>query len=392
MNESTCRRGLWYAVAGFACIRAIVLLTALWAAPDGPDAGSMPWWSEVPLVRWDSAYYLEILRVGYRPGPTIPHTVAFFPLYPLSARVLTHWLSPDVALVVVSHVAALLGACFLYDWGRRLAGPRVALAATLLAGSYPPAMFLSAGYTEGLFFLEVAAALWLLSRGETLLAACAAGLATATRPTGLALALVVCLWVWGREGSRRRAARWLRLLLVGCVSIGGFLAYQAYLWGRYDRHDAFFAAQEYWPAKEVSHPWLRMLTLQPVLENSIRPIKYAFRGDFDRLAEPRTWNPLLLLLVLGTAVAGLIRPGKVPRVLLLLPLAIFLAAYVPDPWTMNRLNSMARYQVVALPCFLLLAGWRPLQERRVVFYGLVGLQVFLQCIYARAFANWQWAG
>ena len=61
----------------------------------------------------------------------------------------------------------------------------------------------------------------------------------------------------------------------------------------------------------------------------------------------------------------------------------------------NGLGAMAS-QALAGPraalAATLLAGWRPLQEHRVVFCGLVGLQVFLQCLYARAFANWQWAG
>lgn len=392
VDEFKLRYGVWYALAGSVCIRVLVILTALWSVSGAEPPERAPWWSDVPLVRWDSAYYVEIVREGYRADPDIPHTVAFFPLYPLSARLLTPWLRPDAALVVVSNLAAVLGAVFIYLWARSLAGPRAALGATLLAASYPPAMFLSAGYTEGLFFLEVAAALWLLARGQDLSAACVSGLATATRPTGLALAAVV--WTWALMGGRPegRARHRPRLLAVGLLSISGFLAYQAFLWGRYDRPDAFLAVQKHWPVKEVSHPWLRMVTLQPVLEGSIRPIKYAVRGEFGRLTEPWTWNPLLLLLVLAVAVAGLIKPGRVPRLLFLLPIIIFLVGYVPGLGGLSRFNAMARYQVVALPCFLLVADWRPIRDRRVVFVGLIAALVLLQCAFARAFANWQWAG
>ncbi|UCG33697.1 MAG: glycosyltransferase family 39 protein [Phycisphaerales bacterium] len=392
VTESRFRYGAWYALAGFVCIRTLVILTALWSVWGLEPPETAPWWSDVPLVRWDSAYYMEIVREGYRADAEIPHTVAFFPLYPLSARLLTPWLKPDAALVVVSNLAAVLGAVFLYLWARKLAGPRAALGATLLAASYPPAMFLAAGYTEGLFFLEVAVALWLLCRGRDLPAACVSGLATATRPTGLVLAMVVwmCALTRGRPAGRRR--RWPRLLAIGLLSISGFLAYQAFLWSRYDRPDAFLVVQKHWPAKEVGHPWVRMLTLQPVLEGSIRPIKYAVRGEFGRLAEPWTWNPLLLLLVLATAAAGLIKPGKVPRLLFLLPIIIFLVGYVPGMGGLSRFNAMARYQVVALPCFLLWANWRPIRNHRVVFVTLIAALVLLQCVFARAFANWQWAG
>ena len=160
------------------------------------------------------------------------------------------------------------------------------------------------------------------------------------------------MWVLmrGRPAGRRRG--WSRLLAVGLLSISGFLAYQAFLWVRYDRPDAFLVVQKHWPPKEVGHPWVRMLTLQPVLEGSVRPIKYAVRGEFAKLAEPWTWNPLLLLLVLATAVAGLVKPGKVTRLLFLLPIIIFLVGYVPGLGGLSRFNAMARYQVAALPCFL----------------------------------------
>ena len=134
-NEYRFRYGVWSALTGFACIRALVILAAVWSVRGVEPPETAPWWSDVPLVRWDSAYYMEIVRDGYRAAPDIPHTVAFFPLYPLLARLLTPWLKPDAALVVVSNLAAVIGAAFLYLWARRLAGPRAAVGATLLAAS-----------------------------------------------------------------------------------------------------------------------------------------------------------------------------------------------------------------------------------------------------------------
>ncbi|NIL99014.1 MAG: hypothetical protein GTO62_18400, partial [Planctomycetales bacterium] len=176
-----------------------------------------------PLARWDSGHYREILVSGYRPGTPVSPTAAFLPLYPLIARPVAYWLGPDGALVAVSNVAALIGAFFLYAWSKSYTDPPTGFWCVILATAYPPAMFLSAGYSDGLFFLEVAMALWLLQRRRVLLAGCVSGLATGTRPTGLALAVVVLAWAWVHAARRRWPSRLIRLLLLGSVSVSGFL-------------------------------------------------------------------------------------------------------------------------------------------------------------------------
>jgi len=392
--------GLCWALIGFLCIRAAIWLTAWFTVPDPAELGPGRWWSEVPLVRWDSAFYRCILRDGYPPGPPVPPTVEFFPVYPLLARPLALVVQRDVALVAVSNLAALIGAGFVYAWARRLTDRRTGFWCVMLASAYPAAMFLSAGYTEGLFFLEVATALWLLARGRPLPAACVSAVATATRPTGLALAAVILVWTYlharahtrSRPGPRAWTRRVMHLLAVGGVPVSGFVAYQAYLWHRYGRRDASFAVQEYWRKKDVEHPLVQTLLLQPVLERSARPIKYLVRGQFGLLAEMGNYNALLGTLILALGIKGLIRPGEIPRVLFLLPVGIFVMAYLPDPAGGGYLVSIARYQTAALPCFLLLARWKLWQRRPLALYALFALLVALQCLYARAFANWEWAG
>jgi hypothetical protein len=392
VHEGSSRRGLLYAVGGFVLIRVIVLGAAFTAPQDRDRPGTPEWWPDLPLLRWDSGHYYRIAVHGYPPAPHITDTVAFFPAYPLLSRPLMAWLSPDVALVVVAHVCALIGVCFLYAWARRHGDERAALWCVILATAYPLAMFLSAAYAEGLLFMCVAMIIWLLDLRRYLLAACVSGLATATRPTGLAVAALVVFWV-AVYGPRGRWPRRLgHLVLVGCVSVSGFVAYQAYLWERYGRADAFFAAQASWPGSQVEHPWVRALSLQPVLEKSFRPIKYALRGQFDEAFAPHSWNPLFNLLILALAIKGLIRPDRIPRVLFLLPVLIFMMAYLPDPVTGSRLLGAARYQLVALPCFLLLAKWRPLHRYAVALPALTVALIVMQCHYIRMFSNAELAG
>ena len=84
------------------------------------------------------------------------------------------------------------------------------------------------------------------------------------------------------------------------------------------------------------------------------------------------------------------RPSRASR--FLLPIFVFLLAYLPDPVNGGRLVGIARYQLAALPCFALLAGWRVLRRWPVVFVVLLAAAFFLQCLYVRGFCNWVLVG
>jgi hypothetical protein len=185
------------------------------------------------------------------------------------------------------------------------------------------------------------------------------------------------------------ASTLLRLALVGLISISGFLAFQGWLWHYYGRPDAFSAVQSNWETKaKVDDPVLRVLTLKSVVQPAFRPIKFALRGEFDLLKTSTNWNPLWNLCILMLAVAGLFRPSGVPRLLYLLPILVFLEAWWPDPYRGDRLVGIGRYQLIAVPCFLLLAGWMAARWPALVRYGFCAGLLFLQCVFIRDFVNW----
>lgn len=212
----------------YAATRAVVWIAAVTAPQDRDPARGIDWWSPVPTMRWDAGHYLHILLHGY--PAAITDTTAFFPAYPLMARPLLGVMSPDAALVTVSHVAGLAGVALLYAWARRLTGSGTALRAVVLVCTWPLAMYFSTGYSEGLFFLCVMAALLALQSGHRWAAAVAAGLATATRPTGLAVAAIVLLWELRECIGRPLAGRLVRLVGLGLVSTSGLAAHELYLW------------------------------------------------------------------------------------------------------------------------------------------------------------------
>lgn len=393
------RYGLASAMAVFIAIRIVVLIAA-YTAPVDPDRLDAKWSSHVPTVRWDGGHYWYILRNGYPPGPPTSDVVAFFPGYPLAAWPLTVFMSADAALVVLTHVASALAMVFLYLWSGRRYGPKAAFWSVLLLSAYPAAFFFSTAYADGLLLLCVTVALWLLDRERIWMAAVVAGLGTLVRPTGLALAGVAWLWALLREPRRRWPRRLPYLVGLGLTCVSGLIGFQLYLWYHYQRPDAFFAVQSNWGSPQsVGNPIERILTLKPVLQPAFRPIKYALRGEFARLVEVdpdtgeyRVWNPLLNLIVLITAIVGLARPGRIPRITFLLPILVFLEAYLPDPYRGDRLVGIARYQLIAVPCVLLLAEWISRRWPRSAAYGMVAALVALQCVYIRHFVNWVMVG
>lgn len=384
------RFGLWAALAFFLATRALIVIVGLTAPLHRDGRDPKFWWDGLPLTRWDSGHYSCIMIEGY--PPEITDRVAFFPGYPIFARPFAALTDRYWGLVLASHVAGALGVAIFYVWARRHVGPRSALIAVMLLSCYPPAMFLSVGYAEGVFLLCVAAVLWLLDRGRLLAAALAAAVASATRPTGLVISALVTLWTLLALPLRPWPRRLAKTAVIGVVSVSGLIAYQLFLWHKYGRPDAFFAAQANWAAPEARNPWERALTLRPVLAASTRPLKCLAAGQFDKLLEGHTWNDLLNLSILVIALVGLWRPRGLPRLAFLIPLLQFALAYAQDPVTGARLVGIARYQLVALPCFALLAVWLSGLRARPLLVVLLAGQLFLQCFYMRGYADWEMVG
>ena len=176
---------------------------------DPPNRVSSYEWVNLP-IRWDAGWYLGIALNGYdydpNARPTAQQNVAFFPAYPMAMRAVTAWLGgrivrPDermsgnriewqyalhrralAAGLLVSIGAFGWGLVYLYRLVRALGGDETAAAsAVVLACAWPCALFYSAVYTEGLFFLGVVGA-WYHLRERQWAAAFAWGLVTGPVP------------------------------------------------------------------------------------------------------------------------------------------------------------------------------------------------------------------
>lgn len=378
------RFGLPYAIGVYLGTRAFVLAVALNASLDHTRPNLPDWWSHCPLMRWDSGHYRAHLLYGY--PSQIDDGIAFLPGFSLAAWPFTLVIDFDWAFVVAAQFYGLLAVALFHQWVRRLIDGRSALIAVVLYCAYPPAFFFSTGYADSFFLLAVMAALWALTLGRHGVAAAASAVATFTRPTGVCLAAVVVLFAWLTGRGQAWTRRITRCAAIACVSVSGLAAYQLYLWHTYDRFDAYFAAQETWTPAPERHALLKTLTFWSLIEPSFRPIKYAARGQFEKLTDPWTWNYFFNLLLVSVAVYGLFRPGLLPRWTFLLPILACLMAWLPDPAGGGRLLGIARYQLIALPCFAALAAWRG--WRPALLAIVVAALLALQVSYIQRYCNW----
>ena len=293
------------------------------------------------VMNGDTWWYRSIAVSGYerRPFAPGPANWAFFPLYPLTVRLL----GGDFALsgMLVSH-AALLGALLLLAPLTLACGgtEEDAARACFYLAFFPTAYFLSLPLPESLFLFLTVGAFAAAYRDRWWLAGLLGALATATRPAGGLLLPALALLAIER-GVWRRALAWLLPIPLGAA------AFMLHLHRLTGNAFAFKGAQENWH-RHASAPWT------PLVDFLRHP---------GTLGEP--WNLLVLnfaaaLLILSAALWWLARRqwslGAYALLSLLLPLAS------------GSLQSMARYAAVVFPLFIAMAflGRRAAVDRAIV--------------------------
>jgi hypothetical protein len=405
-------------------IRALVFVTGLVSVNTAKPADfNFTYASGSPWIAYDAAWYHRILLDGYpKLGPTgivAPH-IAYFPLLPMTARLLLNWTGPNAALLIVSNTCALIALLLLYFWARTIVEPPIAFLCVLLVSTYPAAAFFCAGYTEGPFLMLCCLSLWLLAKDRPLEAAGACGLASLLRPTAIGLIAVIVIWAMIHRPTLSLNRRLVRAALLGLLAAIGALAYEGYCWGRYDRWDAYFQAQNHWgeqldvkgvlgvPANDPAS-YERLTSFKLYTEPSAAVIKARqaallapapaplsqklmekIRSVPAKILNPAAWNYALAAAICLILVIALIFPGPLPRVLLALPIVIFVVTVVPEHAL--RFSSIARYELVAPPLFLIVAYWMWRWMPRSLIGVIVTLFLLAQVYYAYRFSRGLWVG
>ncbi|MBC8108285.1 MAG: hypothetical protein H7Z14_16990, partial [Anaerolineae bacterium] len=336
-----------------------------------------------PWVAWDGIHYVDLVHHGYAPDMTHPRfsLIAYFPMLPMVARPLAMFMPATTALVLIANLCAIVGFGFLYSWAKQLAGHRIAIICVLLLSTYPGAVFFSAALTEGPFFMLATMTLWLLQREKYWPAAIVAAIATALRPTGVALAAVVPIYYFFQHPQLPFGKRAAMFVVLGFVSCLGGLLYEAFIWQRYKVPDAYVRAQHEWELVD------KEMVRQGADEGMQR---YSLHFFLDRAGRPQAWNRIVALALVIITIIGFFKPGPIPRMFFVVPLLIFLMTYIPNHGL--RSSSIFRYETGGVPVFLLATIWLAQLKRRGVLIVLLSIQLLMQCYYAILFSRGSWVG
>lgn len=198
-------------------------------------------------VRWDAGWYRQIAEDGYTYSPTAQSSAAFFPLYPLTIRLVMRLTGLPVFLAGIVTTWAYGFACCLtfFAWARARRGAEAASRSLWLLLAWPFAFYLcGAIYADAAFLVCVTCAFLFLERDRPWLSVAFGVLATATRP--LAPAVVLGLLV--RSLERRRAAG-LPLRVIDFLPLAaglGLLGYMVYLHQTFGDAFGFATTQKGW--------------------------------------------------------------------------------------------------------------------------------------------------
>lgn len=317
--------------------------------------------------QWDASHYLYLATHGYSATGDARNLIAFFPLYPAVINaVASIGLPARIAALLISNLAGLAAAIILYELARTDDREQAGFRAAAFFIVFPTAYFLMVGYTEALFCALTFGAVLLIRRQQWVAAGMLAGLAAATRLTGLALLPVIVIELF----MARRLVRSLGQALVPpLLAVLGFAVYLVANLVVLGSPTAFVTVQrEHW-AHSLSAPWVGFAA--------------AIRGIGWRVP----WEKLTVgggeiaggLAAYATATLSWLRlrPSDAAYATVVTVMVTFLPFWL----------SIPRYLLSLYPLFLLVGRIR----NQWVYLGMVSVSFVAQIVFGLAFGRGYWA-
>ncbi len=309
------------------------------------------------LCRWDCGWYLNLAESGYsanmspdQPGAT---TLAFFPVFPMLMQAVHRLTGVGLmaAGVIVSNVAFVGALVYVYRYAIVLGGStRAALLAVAILCFAPQSFVFSAVYTESLFMVLLAAAMYHLRMGQFFLAGVLAAILSAVRANGVFFLFFALFWLLRTHGIGMLAKPWQRPelfvpIVLAPLGLFCFWAYCYHLTG-----DAF--AQ----ASSVSHGWGWRSGF--FVDNLIAHYRADLHAQFWMLSSLAVFACSLLLARY--------------RMWEEFGLCLLIFALL---WSSQLPNSLLRYTIVLFPIWI--AMGRFLEIRPIAATGIIGAMAML---------------
>jgi hypothetical protein len=345
----------------FLVSRAVVVAATKGAALLPPKASVMHL-----LGGWDGGWYLTVAERGYpshvpiatgNPGQS---DIAFFPLFPLLTRGL-HAIVPvsmPWSALILSTLFGLTATVALWQLTCRLTSSDVADRVVLLFCFFPGSIVFTMFYAEGLMLTLSILCLEALMRRRWLLAGIFAGLATATRPNAIVLA-ICCAWAAAMAIRQRR--EWRSLVAVVLAPLG-VLAYFGYLWHRTGSALVWFRVE--------SRGWGEKVDF------GVKTVDRLHMAWSHPWANPNNVATSLGLIFVLAAIPFVVR-ARLPAVLVIFTAGIILLGV----WS-KTLGLRPRFVLTAFPLFMALGmRLRPTAQQLVVA-GSAGMLALMMVLVA----------
>ena len=334
----------------------------------------LPQW----LYSWagfDGVHYITIAQKGYVGTALIQ---AFFPIYPLSMRLLSVVTNNEIISgLLISNLASYAFILVFFSLVKTAFSSQIAWKSIVLFLLFPTSFFMGAVYNESLFLLLVALSFSAAQRKNWFWAGIFAGIASATRivgifvMVGLALGILITIVINLLETKKKVikviASQFFKLSVnektsLFCIALGalGMLGYMLYLW--YTFNDPLYFAHvqsEFGAGREE-----RLVLLPQTLWRGLKiimsvPLDIRFLTYFQEL--------FFTCLVLMGLLVGFRKKVVMPYSWLIYALLAVLL-----PTTTGTLSSMPRYVLVAFPFFVILAQLQLPKLARYTIYGISG--------------------
>ena len=322
--------------------------------------------------------------------------MAYFPAYPTLLRVLHSLTSVSVRLLgsVVTIACGAGMSVALLRWCRERVDPVIARTALITLLVYPYAFyFMGAVYADALFAVLVISAFVLLDHDHPLLAGVLGALATATRPTGIAVVIgLVAVVLWKREVITRTAGRIVvapRNLRRGdfgvLLSIGGLLTYMTYLGVRFRVPLGFEQVQQApgWDQGSGPRTWLKITWFQQIKNLPHWTLDWLQHGDDATFQKVQYASTVIMqgLLILGFLVLAWFVWKRLGWGYGLYSFALLAIPLIGT----KDFQGAGRYLMAAFPCFLVLAMM--LVPRPVLKWVWWGVSASILLLWAFAFGR-----
>jgi Gpi18-like mannosyltransferase len=338
--------------------------------------GGTQWYHR--LLRWDSEWYKIIATEGYKydGDPSLTQTVVFYPLYPTLSRLVSEMSGIEVfdSMLLVANLATAAAVLLLFKLVRERFDDRTALATVAMISFFPTSVFLSAGYTEPLALLRMVSFFLAVTRERFFAAAVLAGLAVATRSSGIVL-LPVLLWELWRGRSPKQFL--IEAIPLSVVATSGLWLYVIYLGVAFGHPMAFSDGQAaFHESTTMAARLASALLLEPFGKINLTDISPA---GLDQ------WFTLIFIALIVRSWFTAVSRGMTLFAAMVLALPYLTLCGGPAGFT-----SMARFNIVSFPLFVVMAL---LTDRlRWAVPGIVGIFGGLLLMYSALFAQWQWIG